>query len=98
VYFLSKKGPVEHTFFTNSEIVDIAVTWTHDTYGKSFYTVYFSHKYFTEKPVVQVCISPSEFITVSENMQQISECLTRTETWLEMIHIKISHLQVKTVI
>jgi hypothetical protein len=42
VYFLPKKDPVKHTFFTNLKIVDEALEHKHqDTYDKTFlYTIY----------------------------------------------------------
>jgi hypothetical protein len=41
----------------------------------------------TKYPTVQVYISPSQFITLNENIKQISECLTRMETQRELIRI-----------
>jgi hypothetical protein len=71
VYFLSKKDPVEHTFFTNLKIVDEAGIRTPGTYGETFfcmiYRISFSHSYRIEKSAVQVYISPSLFITENEN-------------------------------
>jgi hypothetical protein len=47
----------------------------HDTYGETFfmiYMIYFSRKYCTEEPAVQVYISPSQFSIVRENTKQMS--------------------------
>jgi hypothetical protein len=77
MYGHPKKDPAARTFFTNSNIINEAVTQHQDTYGKTlFHTIYrisFSHNYHTEKSAVQVYISPPVFITVNENTKQISD-------------------------
>jgi hypothetical protein len=77
VYFLSKKDPVERTFFTSLKVVDMLGYEHQDTYGETFfYTIYsisFSHSYCIEKSAVQVYISLALFITENENMKQTCE-------------------------
>jgi hypothetical protein len=77
LYFLSKKDPVGHTFSPIQKLLMKLELELQDTYGKTiFYTIYkisFSHKCHTEKSTVQVCISPSLFITLNKHTEQTSE-------------------------
>jgi hypothetical protein len=66
---VSKKDPVERTFFTSLKIVDEADTNNRIPMAKPS----FSHSYRIEKSAVQVYISPSLFITENENMKQTCE-------------------------
>jgi hypothetical protein len=98
MYFLSQKDPVECILLTNSEITDETETqipgylwWNfflHNIYD------YFSLNYCAESPSFQMYISPSQFSTVNENMKQISDFRTKTETQRELIQITVNHLHV----
>jgi hypothetical protein len=80
VYFLSKKDPVKWTLFNNSKISEEVGTWT-PGYGKAFFhMIYFSHKYHTEEPTVQMYISSYQFSTINENTNQVLNDLGKTET------------------
>jgi hypothetical protein len=66
-------------------------TYGDDTFFYTIYLIYFSHKHCTEKPAVQVYVSPSQFSTVHENMRQIS--VRPGQKQRELIFMTVNHLQ-----